>query len=122
MAEHEVMWIGRRPAAMTPVEHAASTEAFAEAVTGACADCGCEVEDYIAAAGAYGSWLVRFDRHGRRQRLVWNGKDGRLVLEEATSGPAWNELGSSPVSERDQEHFVAAIRALLGGGLHATQT
>ena len=122
VAEHEVMWIGRRPAAMTPVEHAASTEAFAEAVTGACAGCGCEVEDYIAAAGAYGSWLVRFGRDGRRQRLVWNGKDGRLVLEKATTGPDWSELGSSPVSERDQEHFVAAIRALLGGGPHATQT
>jgi hypothetical protein len=116
------MWIGRRPAAMTPVEHAASTEAFAEAVAGACASCGCEVEDYIAAAGAYGSWLVRFGRDGRRQRLVWNGKDGRLVLEKATTGPDWSELGSSPVSERDQEHFVAAIRALLGGGPHATQT
>ena len=107
---------------MTPVEHAASTEAFAEAVTGACSSCGCEVEDYIAAAGAYGSWLVRFGRDGRRQRLVWNGKDGRLVLEKATTGPDWSELGSSPVSERDQEHFVAAIRALLGGGPHATQT
>ena len=83
---------------MTPVEHAASTEAFAEAVTGACAGCGCEVEDYIAAAGAYGSWLVRFARDGRRQRLVWNGKDGRLVLEEATTGPDWNELGGSPVT------------------------
>ena len=61
-------------------------------------------------------------RDGRRQRLVWNGKDGRLVLEKATTGPDWSELGSSPVSERDQEHFVAAIRALLGGGPHATQT
>ena len=91
-------------------------------MTSACAGCGCEVEDYIAAAGSYGSWLVRFGRDGRRQRLVWNGKDGRLVLEEATTGPDWNELGSSPVSERDQEHFVAAIRALLGGQANAAQT
>jgi len=116
------MWIGRRPAAVTPVEHAASTEAFAEAVTNVCAGYGCEVEDYIAAAGSYGSWLVRFGRDGRRQRLVWNGKDGRLVLEAATTGPDWHELGSSPVSERDQDHFVAAIRALLGGQVHAAQT
>ncbi len=96
MAEHEVMWIGRRPAAMTPVEHAASTEAFAEAVTGACAGCGCEVEDYIAAAGAYGSWLVRFGRDGRRQRLVWNGKDGRLVLEESDDGPGLERTRRQP--------------------------
>ena len=39
VAEHEVMWIGRRPAAMAPAEHAATTEAFAEAVTTACAAC-----------------------------------------------------------------------------------
>jgi hypothetical protein len=116
------MWIGRRPAAMAPVEHAAATEAFAEAVTSACTGSGCDVEDYVAAAGSYGSWLVRFGRDGRRQRLVWNGKEGRLVLEEATTGPDWKELGSSPVSERDQAHFVAAIRALLGGQSHATQT
>jgi hypothetical protein len=115
------MWIGRRPAAMAPVEHAAGTESFAEAVTGACAACGCDVDDYLAAAGAYGSWLVRFSRDGRRQRLVWNGKDGRLVLEQATTGPEWQELGSSAVAGRDEPHFVAAIRDLLGGGAHAAQ-
>ena len=113
MAEHEVMWIGRRPAALAPVEHPATAETFAEAVTAACADCGYDVEDYLAAAGAYGSWLVRFGRDGQRQRLVWNGKDGRLVLEQATTGVDWKELGSSPVSKRDQDHFVAAVRTLL---------
>jgi len=121
VAEHEVMWIGRRPAAMAPVEHAATAETFAEAVTTACADCGADVEDYVAAAGAYGSWLVRFERDGERQRLVWNGKEGRLVLEQATAGVHWNELGSSPISARDQEHFVAAIRALLGEKSNAAQ-
>jgi hypothetical protein len=115
VAEHEVMWIGRRPAASLPVEHAATSEAFAEAVTGACANCGCAVEDYIAAAGSYGSWLVRFGRDGQRERLVWNGKDGLLVLERATTAVDWSELASSPVTHRDQEHFVAAVRALLEG-------
>lgn len=107
---------------MAPVEHAANTESFAEAVTTACASCGCDVEDYLAAAGSYGSWLVRFSRDERRQRLVWNGKDGLLVLEQATAGPEWNELASNPVSGRDQDHFVAAVRALLGGEGHAAQT
>ena len=121
MAEHEVMWIGRRPAAMAPVEHPASSETFAAAVTGACAACGADVEDYVAAAGAYGSWLVRFQRDGQRQRLVWNGKDGRLLLEQATTGVDWNELGSSPISERDPDHFVAGVRALLGAKANAAQ-
>lgn len=122
MAEHEVMWIGRRPAALAPVEHPATSETFAEAVTAVCAGCGCDVEDYVAAAGAYGSWLLRFERDGQRQRLVWNGKDGRLVLEQATTGVDWNELCSSPVSERDQDHFVAAIQTLLGAQANAAQT
>ncbi|GEM_PF-1117230 len=122
MAEHEVMWIGRRPAAMAPVEHPATSEAFAEAVTAACAACGADVEDYVAAAGAYGSWLLRFAREGQRQRVVWNGKDGRLVLEQATSGVAWNELASSAISERDQEHFVAGVQALMGTPSHAAPT
>jgi hypothetical protein len=91
-------------------------------VTTACAGCGCDVEDYVAAAGAYGSWLVRFGRDGQHQRLVWNGKEGQLVLEQATTGVDWNELGSSPVTERDQEHFVAAVRTLLGAQANAAQT
>ena len=122
MAEHEVMWIGRRPAALAPVEHAATAETFAEAVTFVCTSCGCDVGDYVAAAGAYGSWLVRFERNGQRQRLVWNGKEGRLVLEQATTGVDWNELGSSPVSDRDQDHFVEAVRTLLGAQANAAQT
>jgi len=116
------MWIGRRPAALAPVEHASATEGFADAVTGACAGCGCDVEDYIAAAGAYGSWLIRFDRDGQRQRLIWNGKDGRLVLEQATTGPEWQELARSPVSGTPSaDSFVATIRGLLGGRDDATQ-
>lgn len=122
MAEHEVMWIGRRPATMAPAEHPATTEEFAEAVTSACADCGCDVQDYVAAAGPYGSWLARFERNGQRQRLVWNGKDGKLVLEQATAGVDWIELGSRPVSERDEAHFLSAIHALLKSPDHAAQT
>lgn len=107
------MWIGRRPAALASDENPAATEAFAEAVTVACEDSGCAVQDYVAAAGVHGSWLIRFERAGLRQRLVWNGKEGRLVLEQATAGIDWLELGASELSERDLGHFVPAIRALL---------
>lgn len=121
MAEHEVMWIGRRPAALAPVTNAAATEDFAAAITDACAACGGTVADYVAAAGVYGSWLVRFDREGRQQRLVWNGKDGQLVLEQAGPGNAWTMLASRPVSARELPHFVAAVREILGGEDHAPQ-
>jgi hypothetical protein len=116
------MWIGRRPAAMAPVEHPATSEEFAQAITSACANCGCDVQDYVAAAGAYGSWLARFERNGERQRLVWNGKDGKLVLEQATAGVDWIELGNSPLIERDEAHFLSAINDLLKAPGHAAKT
>ena len=113
MAEHEVMWIGRRPAALPTVEHPAQSEEFAAAVTEACNAAGCDVQDYIAAAGAYGSWMIRFSRDEARQRLVWNGKEGRLLLEQASTGIDWNELQSCTVAERDPSGFVAAVQGLL---------
>jgi hypothetical protein len=113
VAEHEVMWIGRRPAALATAENPAATEAFAEAVTGTCADCGVEVQDYVAAAGPYGSWMIGLVRDSRRQRLVWNGREGRLVLEQATPGVDWDLLGEMSVTDRTAEGFTAAIRDLL---------
>lgn len=113
MAEHEVMWIGRRPSALPTVEHLATSEDFAAAVTNACAEAGCSVQDYVAAAGAWGSWLIRFSRDGVRQRLVWNGKEGRLLLEQATAGIDWDELRSCAVAERDTASFIAAVQGLL---------
>ena len=73
------------------------------------------------AAGSDGSGRALRPRRPT-QRLSENGKDGRLLLEEATTGPDWLERGSAPVNERDQEHFVAAICALLGANDHAAQT
>lgn len=113
VAEHEVMWIGRRPQALAPVEHLASSEAFATAVTEVCASAGGDVQDYVAAAGAYGSWLMRFRKDGQRRRIVWNGKDGELVLEQATAGIDWDRLGATSVGERTEAGFIAGIRQLL---------
>jgi hypothetical protein len=113
MAEHEVMWIGRRPAGLPPEENPAATEAFAGALVDACTACGVDVEDYVAAAGPYGSWLVRFRRHGRLERLVWNGRDGRLVHEQATPGIDWNELGAEVPAGRDLTAFIDSLARLL---------
>ena len=44
------------------------------------------------------------------------------MLEQATAGVDWNELGSSPVTTRDQDHFVSAVRSLLEAQPHAAQT
>jgi hypothetical protein len=114
MAEHEVMWIGRRPAGLPPDENPAATEAFAGALVDACTACGVEVEDYVAAAGPYGSWLIRFQRDGRRERVVWNGREGLLVHEQATPGIDWRELGAESPAARDLPAFTASLARLLG--------
>jgi hypothetical protein len=108
------MWIGRRPASLAPAENPAASEAFAAAVTAACGQCGCDVEDYVAAAGDYGSWMVRFTRDGQRHRLVWNGKAGQLVLERATAGTAWDGIAASIPATRDLDGYLAAVAAILG--------
>ena len=107
------MWIGRRPTSLAPAENPAATEDYAEAVTAACADCGLEVDDYIAAAGPFGSWLVRFERNGGRGRLVWNGKERCLLLEEP-SGVEWVERGRFEPADTELGTLVAGLRTLLG--------
>jgi hypothetical protein len=113
MPEHEVMWIGRRPAGLPPEENPAATEDFAGALVDACSDCGVDVEDYVAAAGPYGSWLDRFRRAGRLERLVWNGREGRLVHEQATPGIDWTELGAEVPTARDLTAFIDSLARLL---------
>lgn len=113
MPEHEVMWIGRTPAGRPAADNPAATEAFATALTDACAACGVDVEDYVAAAGPWGSWLIRFRRQGLRQRLVFNGREGRLVHEEATSGSDWRELGADTPTGRELADFIDCTARLL---------
>jgi hypothetical protein len=113
MAEHEVMWIGRTPAGLPLADNPAATEEYATALTDACAACGADVLDYVAAAGPYGSWLIRFDRNGQRERLVWNGREGRLVHERATAGTDWLELGTETPASRDLAACLASLARLL---------
>jgi hypothetical protein len=113
VAEHEVMWIGRRPRRCPPSNIPRRAKNSLPPSPEACSAAGCEVQDYIAAAGAYGSWMIRFSRDDARQRLVWNGKEGRLLLEQASTGIDWNELQSCAVAARDAGGFVAAVQGLL---------
>jgi hypothetical protein len=109
------MWIGRKPATLASVENAAAAEEFANAITDACVAKGCDLQDYVAAAGPYGSWLVRFRKDDQRQRIVWNGKSGQLVLEQATAGIEWDQLAVADCPDRTATGFVAAINGLLQG-------
>jgi hypothetical protein len=76
---------------------------------------GLEPEDFVAALGGYGSWLVHFSGAGRRQRIVWNGRDGKLVLQAALRSGGWEDLRDCPVAAASEAAFAAGVATLLGG-------
>ena len=43
----------------------------------------------------------------------------KLVLEQATTGVDWQELGSAPLGKPAEADFLPAIKALLKGPDHA---
>ncbi len=113
MSEHEIMWIGRKPSSEQtgPVE--TEQPEYAEAVVAACAAAGCEVTRYVAARGAFGSWLVELQLHDGPGRLIWNGKDGELSVEAQRPPSAWDPRGTARPEARDLPALLAAARSLL---------
>ncbi len=102
---------GRPPAADAP-RAAAVLEPL---IAAACRAQGVTPEDFVAAV-SYGSWLVHFDAGGRRQRLVWNGRDSRLVLQAALRSGGWEDLRDCAVATPDDRGFTDSIALLLGTG------
>lgn len=94
-----------------------ATEALEGAIHEACRAQGILPEDFIVAHSHHGSWLVHFSTDTRRQRLVWNGKDGRLVLQAALRGGGWEDLRDVALAaDADAEGFRAGIASLLAAG------
>ena len=90
-----------------------SAQALEPAVFAACRSQGIVPEEFVAALGGYGSWLVHFARAGRRERIVWNGREGKLVLQAALRSGGWEDLRDCPVPAADESGFVAAIATLM---------
>ncbi|MCC5794877.1 MAG: hypothetical protein JJT85_09095 [Chromatiales bacterium] len=123
MTEQTLVWVKRPPGrkATTTAEvtdHAQLSAALAQA----CTDCGARHSDFIAAAGSFGSWLLELQRDERRQRIIWNGQLGELVLEAASPHAGWDELDRCQPSSRDPDGLVAGVRRLLATGSEAEGT
>ena len=83
------------------------------AISSACEGAGCQVGRFISALGPYGTWVIEIERAGEDQRIVWNGKEERLVLQVKLRQGGWEDLPSIAVAAQDTDGFVAAVTEIL---------
>jgi len=114
--EESVFWLGGKPGTQQAAEAPPAASALEPAVRQACQSRGLEPEDFVAALGGQGSWLIHFSADGRRQRIVWNGRERRLVLQAALRAGGWEDLRDCPLAAADEAGVVAGIALLLDGG------
>ena len=113
MTESNVFWFGKRTGAGDIRKNLADDPEFASAMRDVCANFGCEVRRFVSAQGIYGTWIVEFERDGVNQRIVWNGKDERLVLQVERAAGGWDEPADTAVESADVTGFVAGIEGLM---------
>jgi len=111
--EESVFWLGGKPGTQKAAEAPPEAGKLEPAICDACRAHGLEPEEFVAALGGYGSWLVHFCRENARQRIVWNGRDRKLVLQTPIRSGGWEDLRDCPVTGADQAGFVAGIATLL---------
>lgn len=113
MTEHEIMWIGRQ--SVTDRQRALPTDepAFEAALRAICEAAGCAVQRYVAARGEFGSWMLEIERHAQIQRLIWNGRAGRLSLDVPNRGGGWHETSAADLGQADLGAVTEAMRRLL---------
>lgn len=113
MKEEPVFWLGGRPGTPNDIEAAPENGSLEPAVRAACRAAGLEPEDFVAALGGYGSWLVHFTRARRRERIVWNGRERQLVLQKAIRSGGWEDVQACDVTGTDEAGLAAGIKALI---------
>lgn len=113
MAESEIFWLGGRPGREQRDNQLADSDAFVTAIRKACESLGCGYERLISAQGDYGTWLVEFSRQGKKERILWNGKDEILVLQQERPNGGWDEPRQCTVANQDQAGFVAGVHTIL---------
>ena len=113
MKEENVLWVGTQPIGEKTTPVLADDASFVAAITTVCEATGCRVHQFISALGPYGTWLVEIWRDGQDQRIFWNGKAARLVLQVSLSQGGWEDSLTIEVATLDTDGFVAAVTELL---------
>ena len=116
MSEQPVFWLGGKPgAAKNNVREAPEAERYEPAIRDACAACGYDLDEFVAAQGGFGGWLVHLEsrKDAARYRLFWSGKDSQMMFEKAHNPGGWAELASADTADEGLPAFVEAIKSLL---------
>ncbi len=116
-----MFWLGGKPGTQKAAAAAPDATSLEPAIRDACLAHGLVPEDFVAALGGHGSWLVHFARGETRQRIVWNGREQKLVLQSPVRSGGWVDLRECPLASADGPGFVAGIAHLIrndaGGGV-----
>ena len=118
MKEEPVFWLGGTPGARKTAPVPTTADQLEPVVREACRAGGLEPDDFVVALGGYGSWLVHFTRAGCRERIVWNGKERKLVLQRALRSGGWQDLRDRQLAV--ESRFPDAITELLSPGANGS--
>ena len=113
MKEENVFWVGTQPLLGKKAKGLADDESFVAAIRATCEAAGCQVHRFVSALGPYGTWVVEIERDGRQQRIVWNGKDERLVLQLQLSQGGWEDPFAIEVTKQEAGGFVDGVKEIL---------
>jgi len=115
VAEQPVFWLGGKPSKTKTNERAVpEAERYEPAIREACEDSGYQVDEYVAAQGGFGGWLVHLNRGDAKFRLFWNGRQQQLTLDRAGQNGGWQQEQLADTPDEGVAGFVMALRALLG--------
>jgi hypothetical protein len=113
MTEDKVFWVGKRPGMEGKGGGLAEDEAFVAAIREACEAAGCRFQRFVAAMGPYGTWVAEIQRDGEDQRVLWNGKEEKLVLQLKLPEGGWEDPVSLEVAKQTSDGFVERVGVLL---------
>ena len=115
--EEDVFWLGGAPSTRKrpgePSGHLADVADFQTAVQARCQSAGGVVKQFVSARGPYGTWIVEFSRADRAERIVWNGREERLILQIELLNGGWEDPVSIAIASRDEAGFLAGVEQLL---------
>ena len=114
MKENEIHWLGKRSRSGRQRRNFADEDDFVAAMQTACEEHGCQIQRFVSAKGVFGTWLIEFSRDGKNQRIVWNGKEEKLVLQVELPQGGWEEPTATAVASADIQGFGDGIRLLIG--------
>jgi len=113
MKEESIFWVGTQPLAKKKTPSLADDESFVAAISSACESAGCQVGQFISALGPFGTWLIEIERHGEEQRILWNGKEERLILQIKLSQGGWEDSIAINVETKNLDGFVHSVNSIL---------